>query len=100
MQSYDANRAVVDQGLNSLPKSLRAALKSARTPDGRLLSSMPELVSLMHTIGRNSTPTHDAADDLKVEEEARRWMRNDTQTYYRDGWDKKLTAILHRRGVR
>ena len=53
-QTYDANKAVLDQGFASLPQSLRTAIKQARLPDGRPLSFLPELAQLMHSIGRRS----------------------------------------------
>ena len=98
-QTYDANLAVVDQGFKSLPQSLRTAIKQARLPDGRPLSFLPELAQLMHSIGRKSTPTHDAADDLKTEEQARLYMSTDFDRYMREKWDEKLSAVLARRGA-
>lgn len=96
--NYDANVNVVDTAFRSLPKSLKQAFKTARTQDGTLIGAMPELAQLLHQLGRNSSPVNDAADDAKVEEQARLYMRTDFDRYIREKWDEKLTRIIQKRG--
>jgi hypothetical protein len=85
------------------PGEVGTMLATARTPDGRRLINNPDLIRYLvgaarEKYGEASMISGNEARTLaNEEEEARNIMKTDIDRYYKEGWNKKLEAIMTRK---
>jgi hypothetical protein len=85
---YRSFRTQVNEGLQSLPKDLRAALKSARLPTGGLLINTRGAIDLLHQLGQQPA-TPQAKDKTAMQKELAQidnLMANDIDAYRGSKW--------------
>ena len=95
--AYDHRMQVAKEGARLLPPSLRQALKTARTVDGKRVADLPELAEAMLAIGRltqkgKPVPTSDEerlAEIVKVRDA-------NIDEYYQRGFDKEALEVGRR----
>jgi hypothetical protein len=98
-----AERTAVDAAASVMSPELRASIRQARLPDGRLLLHDPEFLSLIANLNKrgtsNTTPVTRAQDDAQREREIRAVMRQNFDAYRRSSMPAELSAIMRRRGA-
>jgi hypothetical protein len=96
-EAYDGYVATAREAAKLMPRSLRDALKVARTPDGRKVAHMPELAEFLHQVaGRQGQATIQPRDSRTAMQEELRaldhLMRTDIDTYHREWRGLNMSA--------
>lgn len=95
------NRFLTDQEV--FPEGMADRIAQARFPDGTRVIHDPVMADFFIGLARerygdSAFITGDAKATMVGEEEkCREIMKNDSDRYFREGWDKKLTEILNRK---
>jgi hypothetical protein len=96
--AYDHRMEVVKAGARLLPQGLRAALKVARTPDGRRVSDTPEFAEALLAIGRLTTKGKQAVtSDDQRRADIEKIMNTDIDRYNREGLGQEYLALARKR---